>query len=77
MSKNKKVSKINVRLETGEACVVADVETWEHIISVYTILAEDAPEEERPYWEIIIGNISKWVEDTLPRDVGLEDENEF
>lgn len=68
--------KTNVRLDNGEACVVASMEFWSHIIYTYRRLAEElenAPDKDA--WNGVADHIEKWVDDTVYYADSDEDED--
>lgn len=59
-------TKLTLKLDVGQACVVADVEYFKHIIEVYKAYAEEASTvEEKEMWMVVPTLISEWVEKTL------------
>lgn len=71
-----KKTKTTVRLEPGEAYVVAPVEEFEHVILTYKQLAEEAENSvDRDKWLGSATLFEEWVDQTY-LGVPAEDEDE-
>lgn len=64
-------TRLTVKRDPGQACVVADVSVFEHIIETYNYMGDAAESEERDAWYAVSAIVAEWVEKTyLP----IEDE---
>jgi hypothetical protein len=74
-NKNKRTIKVSVKLEPGQAFVVADVAYFHHMIEVYRTLALDAEtSDESLKWIEVADLIQHWIDETTVEDtVGYND----
>lgn len=69
MSQHK--TKLTVKRDPGQACVVADIDVFQHIMDVYNQFGDAAESNEKEAWYSVSAIISEWLDKTyLP----LEDE---
>jgi hypothetical protein len=78
-NKNKKTVKVSVKLEPGEAFVVANIEYLNHIEQVYRTLALDAETpQDASKWIEVADLVAYWVAETaVPVTTGFEDEDDW
>jgi hypothetical protein len=61
-----KGNRLTVRVDKGEACVVAPEEVFEHIVEVFRIHAYETEDElERQNWLETAEHIQYWAERTV------------
>lgn len=73
MSHNK--TKLTVKLDPGQACVVADLEMFNHIRYVYNELASSgSTQEEKDSWLDVVNIITHWVNQSYVPIPGSDDE---
>lgn len=64
-NKNKRTVKVSIKLEPGQAFVVANVEYFQHMEEVYRILASEAETpQDTAKWIEVADLISYWVSET-------------
>lgn len=69
-------TKLTVKRDPGQACVVADLEVFQHIIETYNYMGDSAADAaEKVAWYNVAEIFAEWLEKTyLPLEDELSDD---
>lgn len=72
MSKGR--DKSNIEIAPGQACVVMEKKFWDHMLNVYSIMADDCVDKaEKEDWMAISRVVKTWTEATYNDPSNLTD----